>query len=487
MSSDPNSARRSQSVSEQTSHHLLKKRSFRFLAKWTVLTHLKALIQNAFQPQSQSSDYQEWQLQFFRRRLRLAFWIIFPCVLTFASANLYEVFSPAFSPYTPAYIEAGQKLSVWSYLSILTLLILCVALNSTPWGKRHPAFVFLLTCWSLTIPPQIVSSIVGITFYAVEDWILVFLGQAILIPVRWRLHLISQIVAVIYPLGFAMAVTSVPDVGHGFIENSYTFIRMFWTCCICCLAVSLYERLKRSELSSQRQLHILMHSVSHDLKTPVMGTVVVLQNLLEHSTPQISVDRSVLERLRYGSDRQLKLINTLLEARASEVYNISLSCESIALRPFLENIVSEFLPQLTANQISVNNCIHCNLPNVYADKMQLWRVYCNLIENAILHNPHGIHLTFDAQVIEIPQQRFDPSSKFMLRCTVEDNGIGLPPVQSHHQLFELYTRGNRSRYMPGLGLGLYSCKQIIAAHGGEIGVDSQPEQGSTFWFTLPLN
>ncbi|MEM9767483.1 MAG: sensor histidine kinase, partial [Cyanobacteria bacterium P01_D01_bin.71] len=54
------------------------------------------------------------------------------------------------------------------------------------------------------------------------------------------------------------------------------------------------------------------------------------------------------------------------------------------------------------------------------------------------------------------------------------------------RLFELYARGRQSRYIPGLGLGLYLCKQIITAHGGDIGVVSQPGRGSLFWFTLPL-
>jgi signal transduction histidine kinase len=62
--------------------------------------------------------------------------------------------------------------------------------------------------------------------------------------------------------------------------------------------------------------------------------------------------------------------------------------------------------------------------------------------------------------------------------------VGIIQAQQK-RLFQLYSRGARARYMPGLGLGLYLCQQIIKAHGGEIGVESQLDRGSTFWFTLP--
>jgi signal transduction histidine kinase len=72
----------------------------------------------------------------------------------------------------------------------------------------------------------------------------------------------------------------------------------------------------------------------------------------------------------------------------------------------------------------------------------------------------------------------------MIRCTVEDNGVGIE--RSHCDLlFERYVRGSRTRSI-GVGLGLYLCRQIITAHGGQIGVNSMPVTGTTFWLTLPL-
>jgi signal transduction histidine kinase len=66
-----------------------------------------------------------------------------------------------------------------------------------------------------------------------------------------------------------------------------------------------------------------------------------------------------------------------------------------------------------------------------------------------------------------------------------DDGVGMTQQQSDH-LFNLYSRGRDQRRSLSLGLGLYMCRQIITAHGGEIGVISSPGQGATFWFTLPI-
>jgi signal transduction histidine kinase len=110
---------------------------------------------------------------------------------------------------------------------------------------------------------------------------------------------------------------------------------------------------------------------------------------------------------------------------------------------------------------------------VTADPLQLRRVFENLLTNALNHNPPGLILTLQATVEEE-----------MVHCTVADNGVGMNPEACDH-LFERYVRGSRAR-STGIGLGLYLCRQIITAHGGQIGAISAPGAGATFWFTLPL-
>jgi signal transduction histidine kinase len=108
------------------------------------------------------------------------------------------------------------------------------------------------------------------------------------------------------------------------------------------------------------------------------------------------------------------------------------------------------------------------------DGVQIRRVYENLLTNALKHNPPGLNITLDAQLKEKE-----------IRCTVTDNGVGLTPEECEI-LFERYAQGSKARLSAGLWLGLYICRQIITAHGGQIGAISRPHQGATFWFTLPL-
>ena len=232
----------------------------------------------------------------------------------------------------------------------------------------------------------------------------------------------------------------------------------------------------------------------------------MLKNLLSNATSGLDDDliikRSIIERLLQGSDRQLALIRSLLDAHKTEIQGIILQCEPIPLKLLVDSVLSDLSHSLSKKRVHLVNYITDDLPLIEADTNQLWRVFSNLIGNVIKHNPHGIQLTLDANVVESGQvygegdvgqnnviasaKQFVQPQAPMLLCVVQDNGIGIAPEQCP-RLFELYVRGSQARYMPGLGLGLYLCKQIIKAHGGEIGIISRLGDGSTFWFTLPLH
>ncbi len=231
------------------------------------------------------------------------------------------------------------------------------------------------------------------------------------------------------------------------------------------------QMLELQELNSLKEE--FLHAVSHDLRTPIMGTLLVLNNLQTKAGETIPVSRSILERMVHSSDRQLNLLNSLLEAHSNEMRGVLLCCAPVQLNAILQDLTAGLEPLLTKNQVKLINLIPVDLPFVNGDPLQLRRVFENLLTNALNHNPPGLTLTLRAT-----------EEAEMIRCTVEDNGVGIE--RSHcDQLFERYVRGSRTRSI-GVGLGLYLCRQIITAHGGQIGVNSTPGTGTTFWLTLPL-
>jgi two-component system sensor histidine kinase/response regulator len=199
----------------------------------------------------------------------------------------------------------------------------------------------------------------------------------------------------------------------------------------------------------------------------------------------ISIGRSVLERMESSCDRQLKLINSLVETQQFDVWGIPLQCQPLHLAYLTQDLIAEWQPLLAQNQAILDNRIALELPLVYADRDRLWRVLDNLIANAIKHNFPGVKIIVDAEVVKLPADTSLDAGNSMIRCTVTDNGSGINPEQVE-DLFELYRRGKSVKRTAGLGLGLYLCRQIINAHQGEIGVETSANQGAQFWFTLPV-
>jgi signal transduction histidine kinase len=146
----------------------------------------------------------------------------------------------------------------------------------------------------------------------------------------------------------------------------------------------------------------------------------------------------------------------------------------VGISTIVTTILQDFHSDLIKQNVQVNNQILPNLPLIEVDVQQIERVFGNLIANAISHNSSGISLTLDAI-------RFGS----MLKVMVQDNGVGISPIQQE-TIFEPYTRGHQTQYLPRLGLGLHICQQVILAHGGMIRLESS-SQGAIFWFTLPLH
>ncbi|MCC3593418.1 MAG: MASE1 domain-containing protein [Microcoleus sp. PH2017_28_MFU_U_A] len=186
---------------------------------------------------------------------------------------------------------------------------------------------------------------------------------------------------------------------------------------------------KMHELQESNRLKdLFLHAVSHNLRTPVMGMLILLKNLLNKSASDslehIAVSRSILKRIVEASEHQLRMVNALLDAHASEVQGIVLNTVPLHLQSLTSAIVAELEPMLAKNQATLTLEIPADLPQVNADSKHLQRVLENLLTNAIKHNHPGVNITFKAEVIEVEKalifaenaQVFTSRNNFVARC-----------------------------------------------------------------------
>ncbi len=243
------------------------------------------------------------------------------------------------------------------------------------------------------------------------------------------------------------------------------------------LTISRQKKQLQNEIKERQKteetLEIYLHAVSHDLRNPVIGMLMILNNLIKNSQGETKeVSRKILQQMADSCDRQLTLIDSLVETRQNDLWGVSLELNPLSLYEIGQQIGQEWELRLKENQATLINNFSPDLPLVNADAHHLWRVFENLLANALKHNPQGIIITFSARL-----------EGNYLRCSIADNGVGISETQ-RKQLFDRYQRGNNNNQI-SLGLGLYLCRQIIHAHGGEIGIMNNDEKGSQFWFTLP--
>ena len=232
-----------------------------------------------------------------------------------------------------------------------------------------------------------------------------------------------------------------------------------------------------AELEELNRLRdVFIHAIAHDLRTTVMGSLMVLKNLQSQpGEEKVAIPRNFLERMIQSGEIQLCKLNSLLEAYKNKTEGIVICPELLALPPLVEQILSDLKPMFELNQANLINRVSTELPPLKADPAQLERVFRHLLVNAVKHNPPGVEVVVEAVV-----------EGNGLRCVVEDNGKGISLSQCD-RLFDLSIGDDRERQLTGISLGLYLCQQIVSAHGGKIGVISNMGQGSQFWFTLPFN
>jgi len=237
------------------------------------------------------------------------------------------------------------------------------------------------------------------------------------------------------------------------------------------------QDLQETMLQMERVNHELRnfaYIASHDLREPLRKITSFGELLKESLEGQLSPDDQ--ENLMFmidGAERMTKLINALLVY--SRIGRKENACESVDLNEIMKGLQQIELAQLIEDTQAIIH-IPASLPVVNADPVQVSQLLQNLIAN-------GIKFRRTDQVPEITVTAVTISSQ-QVRIEIRDNGIGIKP-EFHQDVFGMFRRLNARHEYEGTGIGLAICKKIIERYNEQIGVDSQPGQGSTFWFTLP--
>jgi signal transduction histidine kinase len=467
---------------------------------WLIHT-LKRLIPKA-KPISVSSEFLAWRQQFLPGRLQLLAWVVLIVLILVTVLHLTVSIPSLNASGDPKFAFGAARLRAYLTTTISQILSVFVGVLVTQsrWIRQTPERVFLLFNALVLLPMQVVAALRGEVSFDGEIWLIYFAIQAILVPVYWQLHVLAQVVAIGYFVTAFSLGWRDPNV---IVPAAYVLFGVYtiFICAVSDTGVFLYERSRRRELELRQQLRVFIHAVSHDLRNPVLGMVMTLKSFVKPSGTAAVIPQELLEQMIASGDRQVALINSLLEAHETELHGFVLHRQSVKLDELVNAITSDFQPFFQQTKATLSNHIASDLPPVNGDPLHLRRVYENLLSNALKYNHPGLQLTLTAEVVSSGKPRrlgnggmgrkkhsalsTQYSALHWLRCTVRDDGIGMTQQQCD-RLFDLYSRGRDQRRSLSLGLGLYMCWQIITAHGGKIGVISSPGQGATFWFTLPI-
>jgi two-component system sensor histidine kinase BaeS len=289
----------------------------------------------------------------------------------------------------------------------------------------------------------------GLVAGALGIGLIYFMTRRMLIP-------IGQLTAAAHKVGTGQPLPEIPSTGKDEIAQlTQTFNAMT-------------SRLTRMELERQRMLA----DVAHELRTPLTnanGYLEAIKDGLKQPDSETinSVHRQILQLHRLVDDLRLLTL--------AESGELELSLELQPLADVLDAAVAGFEPRAQGKGIDLYRKYPQDLPAILMDRSRIAQVIGNLLDNAIRHTPDGGSVTVNAA-----------STEDNVVVTVSDTGEGIPPDALPRVFDRLYRHDNsRNRVSGGSGLGLSIVEELVQAHGGSMGVESEVGIGSSFSFSLP--
>ena len=224
--------------------------------------------------------------------------------------------------------------------------------------------------------------------------------------------------------------------------------------------------------AEQRRLDfysIVAHDVRSPLSAMLLRTDLLLQGTRGELAPTVTAD---VRKVQGGIHSLMRMINDFLDLAQFEGSSYRLNEQEIDFCWIVQSTIDDLRPLADARKISLNHTLPPRPVTLHGDSRRLAQVLNNLVDNAIKFSLTGGDVTVKVAL---------NGDHVLVR--VEDTGGGIPPEELP-TLWDRYVRGRTSA--PGTGLGLLIVKEIVEAHRGEVGVDSELGKGSVFWFRLPV-
>jgi len=224
----------------------------------------------------------------------------------------------------------------------------------------------------------------------------------------------------------------------------------------------------------------LTHTMVHDLRNPLTGISTALKLLNRKLTDKLTpAQHRLIEIADNSAEKMIGLVSAILDLSRLESGHMPMQPTSVSLTDLISEALSLQDPIAASNDLTLGAHVPSSTPNVWADRELVGRVLQNLVGNATKFTPAGGRI--DVSVSPESEQEGDEVA--LLRISVTDTGPGISP-ELQSSLFQKFVMGDHENH--GSGLGLAFCRLAVEAHGGRIWVESQPGEGATFSFTLPI-
>lgn len=235
------------------------------------------------------------------------------------------------------------------------------------------------------------------------------------------------------------------------------------------------DRARQKAEKAERMQARFIANVSHDVRTPVSAIVAQVDELRgDHIDAEAREGLATIER---SAQHLVRLIEDILDISRAEAGQLSLREEAFPIERVLQESLDMVAHRAREKGLETGIDVGDDVPRVVrGDAHRLQQVLGNLLANAVTFTLEG------GVRLAVRCERREP---LVLRFEVQDTGIGIPE-ERQGELFRPFSRIEPDPGTEGTGLGLAICKRLVEAMQGEIGVESTPGEGSTFWFTLPL-